>query len=179
MHEHEVSGRRHRLSPVRRAVRRRGGGPRPVRPGVSAVAVRPAEVERPVMVASSRVAVRPNGPRLLARRPAPSTPVRSTRRVVAGLVVTVAAAAVVVGLGQLAEVAAAARAAAVPAATAAPAGVVTVTVTGERTVWEVARAVAPGASGPEQAALVERIVTDNSLTSVRLQPGQVLRVTVG
>ncbi len=45
--------------------------------------------------------------------------------------------------------------------------------------WEVAERVAPASSGPELAAVAERIVTDNSLTSVRLHPGQVLRVTGG
>ncbi len=38
---------------------------------------------------------------------------------------------------------------------------------------------APGLSGPQRAALAERIVTDNALTSARLQPGQVLRVAGG
>jgi hypothetical protein len=127
------------------------------------------------------------------------------RRAVVGLAVTVVAAAVVVGLGQVAEMVAAVRAvesggpAGTPAGSVVPApldrsnawpgampiaqrvegGTVTITVAAERTVWEVARAVAPGASGSELAALVERIVTDNSLGSVRLHPGQVLRVTVG
>jgi hypothetical protein len=58
-------------------------------------------------------------------------------------------------------------------------GVTTVTVEAEATVWEVARLVAPESSGPELAAVAERIVTDNSLTSVQLRPGQVLRVTSG
>jgi hypothetical protein len=123
------------------------------------------------------------------------------RRAVVGLAVTVVAAAVVVGLGQVAETVAAVRAVesggpagslvpapldrsnawpgAMPIAQRVEGGTVTITVAAERTVWEVARAVAPGASGSELAALVERIVTDNSLGSARLHPGQVLRVTVG
>jgi hypothetical protein len=62
---------------------------------------------------------------------------------------------------------------------------VTVTVTVDpdadpgSTVWDVARQVAPAASGPELAALAERIVVDNGLSSVRVSPGQQLRVTVG
>ena len=47
------------------------------------------------------------------------------------------------------------------------------------TVWEVASRVAPELSGPRRAALAERIVVDNALASVRLRPGQVLRVAAG
>ena len=70
MHEHEVSGRpvRGRQVAVRLAPRRRGNGPRPVRPESAAVAVRPAEAERPA-VAQRRVAQWVSGPRLLVRRP--------------------------------------------------------------------------------------------------------------
>jgi hypothetical protein len=57
--------------------------------------------------------------------------------------------------------------------------VVTVTVTEEATVWEVAERAVPGASGAELAATAERIVADNGLSSVRVRPGQVLRVTAG
>jgi hypothetical protein len=96
----------------------------------------------------------------------------------AGLGVTVAAAAVVVGLGLLSGAASEMRggggAPAHPASTVA-----TVTVEAESTVWEVAQRVAPASSGPELAAVAERIVTDNSLTSVQLHPGQVLRVIAG
>jgi hypothetical protein len=46
-------------------------------------------------------------------------------------------------------------------------------------VWEVARRVALSASGAELAAVAERISTANSLASVRLHPGQVLRVPSG
>jgi hypothetical protein len=99
------------------------------------------------------------------------------RRALAGAGLTVVAAAVVVGLGQLGGVVAQSRAhvdgaPAVPVAT-------TVTVGPEVTVWEVARGVAPSASEPQLAALTERIVTTNSLTSVQLHPGQVLRVPRG
>jgi hypothetical protein len=55
----------------------------------------------------------------------------------------------------------------------------TLTVAEEATVWEVAQRVAPASTGSELAAVAERIVTDNSLTTVRVQPGQVLRVTTG
>jgi hypothetical protein len=99
------------------------------------------------------------------------------RRVLAGIAVTVAAAASVVVLGVLADSAAAVRAA--EESVRAPQNTVVVTVGAERSPWEVARRIAPGASGQEVAALAERIVTDNSLGSVPLHPGQVLRVTSG
>jgi hypothetical protein len=66
----------------------------------------------------------------------------------------------------------------VAAVQAAPAEV-TLTVEAPGTVWELARTVSPGATGPELAASVQRIVTANSLTSVQVQPGQVLRVPLG
>jgi len=56
--------------------------------------------------------------------------------------------------------------------------VTTVVERGE-TVWDVVRRVAPGRSGPEVAALAERIVADNALASGRPWPGQVLRVATG
>jgi hypothetical protein len=150
MHEHEVSGRPvqyRRAGERRHAPRRRARGPRPVRPGVVPVAVRPAEAERP-RVRRSRPARRPEpGMRVLVRRPLavlPASGVRlRVRRVLAGLAVTVGAALVVAGLGLLADAAAASRAA------------------------EVSERVAP----------VERIVTEGSLTPVSPGPGQVLRVT--
>ena len=58
------------------------------------------------------------------------------------------------------------------------AGEVAVTVTTAGTVWDVADRVAPGASGPERAALVDQIVAANALTSMRVAPGMVLRVPV-
>jgi hypothetical protein len=164
--------------------RRRASGPRPVRPAVSAVAVRPAEAERPQVPSGvRRLPVPPPVPgvRTLARRPLTvprgAVLLGRVRRVLAGLAVTVAAAAVVVGLGVLADSATAVRAA--ERSVSAPRGTVVVTVRGEHTAWEVARRIAPGASGPEVASLAERIVTENSLGSVPLRPGQVLRVTSG
>jgi hypothetical protein len=107
------------------------------------------------------------------------------RRAVAGAVVTVAAAVLVVGLGLLAQVAAPGP---IPASdpvsastvgdggTSAPA---VVTAAPGETVWEVVDRVAPELSGSRRAAFAERIVTDNRLDTVRLQPGQVLRVPAG
>jgi hypothetical protein len=166
----------------RRGLRRRGSGPRPVRPVVNAVAVRPAEAERPQAPSGARRVPLPvRGVRPLARRPLVvprgSVSLARVRRVLAGLAVTVAAAVAVVALGVLADSAAAVRSA--EESVRAPEGVVVVTVRAERTPWEVAQRLAPGASGPELGALAERIVTDNSLGSVPLHPGQVLRVTSG
>jgi hypothetical protein len=184
MHEHGVSGRPvqdRRAGERRQAPRRRASGPRPVRPAVNAVPVRPAEVERPQASRSEarRVPLPVAGMRILARRPliAPQGALARVRRMLAGLVVTVVAGAIVVGLGLLADAAAVTRAG--EQAGRAPQGLVVVTVGAERSPWDVARRVAPGASGPELAALAERIVTDNSLGSVPLHPGQVLRVTSG
>lgn len=165
----------------RRVLRRRASGPRPVRPAVSAVAVRPAEAERPqTLSVALPVPLSVPGVRTLARRPhaVPRAAVllARVRRVLAGLAVTVVAGAVVVGLGMLADATAAVGAA---EAVHAPQGPIVVTVGAERTPWDVARRFAPGASGPELAALAERIVTDNSLGSMPLHPGQVLRVTSG
>lgn len=166
---------RDRRAGERRVLRRRASGPRPVRPPVNAVAVRPAEAERPQAPSGAR-RVPPSvpGARTLARRPlaVPAGVVVRLRRALAGLAVTVAAAAVVVVLGVLADDAAAVR-----AAEGAPGDPVVVTVGAERTPWEVAQRLAPGASGPELADLAEQIVTDNSLGPVPLHPGQVLRVT--
>jgi hypothetical protein len=145
------------------------------------VAVRPAQLERP---ACRAVPLRP-GQRLLVRRPvAPPRPGLGlrVRRVLATAGAVVAAAAVVVGLGLVADVASGARGTEAPAGVAsvqaAPAEV-TLTVEAPGTVWELARTVSPGATGPELAASVQRIVTANSLTSVQVQPGQVLRVPLG
>jgi hypothetical protein len=170
----------------RRVLRRRASGPRPARPAVSAVAVRPAEAERPQVSSGGRrvplaVPLPVPGLRTLARQPL-AVPHREmslarVRRGLAGLAVTVATAAVVVGLGVLADSAAAVRAA--EESVAAPPGIVVVTVRDERSPWEVARRLAPGARGPELASIAERIVTENSLGSVPLRPGQVLRVTSG
>jgi hypothetical protein len=96
------------------------------------------------------------------------------RRLLAGLALALAAAAVVVGLGRVADIAAQSRAAEAPAA--AHVAEVTITVAAPGTVWDVADGVAPGASGPQRAAMVDRIVAANSLTSLRVWPGEVLRV---
>jgi hypothetical protein len=169
----------------RRIGRRRASGPRPVRPAVNAVPLRPAEAERPQAPSGARQVPLPvpgvrtlaQAPRAVPRGPVLFGPVLfgRVRRVLAGLAVTVAAAAVVVGLGVLADSAAAVRAA--ERSVSAPQGTVVVTVRDERSAWDVARRIAPGASGPEVATLAERIVTENSLGSVPLHPGQVLRVT--
>jgi hypothetical protein len=184
MHEHGVSGRPvqdRRAGERRLAPRRRASGPRPVRPAVNSVAVRPAEAERPQVPRARRVPLPASGIRTLARRPLGGPPAAvafaRVRRVLAGLVVTVVAGVLVVGLGLLADAAAVTRAG--EQAGRAPQAPVVVTVGAERSPWDVARRVAPGASGPELAALAERIVTDNSLGSVPLHPGQVLRVTSG
>lgn len=182
MHEHDVSGRPmqgRRAGERREAPRRRGSGPRPVRPAVNLVAVRPAEVERPQRSGPGRrPPLRAPGARTLARRPLAAPAVGAAARVqglLAGLAATVVAAAVVVGLGLLADAAASMR-----SDESGPAAVpIVVTVQSERTPWEVARRVAPAASGPELTALAEQIVTDNSLGPVPLRPGQVLRVTSG
>jgi len=98
------------------------------------------------------------------------------RRVLAGLALALAAAAVVVGLGRVADLTAQSRAAEAPAAARVAEVTVTVTVAAPGTVWDVADRVAPGASGPQRAALVDRIVEANALTSLRVSPGEVLRV---
>jgi hypothetical protein len=184
MYEHELSGRPvqdRRAGERRQTPRRRASGPRPVRPAVSAVAVRPAEVGRPHVPRARRVSLPMPGMRMLARRPLavppPAAALARVRRLLAGLAVAVAAGAVMVGLGLLADSAAAARAG--EEAGRGPQVPVVVIVGAERTPWDVARRVAPGASGPELAALAEQIVTDNSLDSAPLHPGQVLRVTSG
>ena len=170
MHEHGVNGQPvqdRRAGERRQAPRRRASGPRPVRPAVNAVTVRPAEVERPQASRSGarRVPLPVAGMRTLARRPlvAPQGAVAfaRARRLLAGLVVAVVAGALVVGLGLLADAAAVTRAR--EQVGRAPQAPVVVTVGAERSPWDVARRVAPGASGPELAALAERIVTDNSL----------------
>jgi hypothetical protein len=157
--------------------RRRSRGPWPVRPVVVPVVVRPAALPRPAWPA---VQLLSSGPRLMARRVrtgGAGLPLRfRVRRALAAAGLTVVAAAVVVGLGQLGGVVAQSRA---DVGGPARAVATTVTVGPEATVWEVARGVAPAASGAQVAALTERIVTANSLTSVQLHPGQVLRVPVG
>ena len=89
---------------------------------------------------------------------------------VAGIALVAASAAVVVALGLLARVAEP-----TPTPVRPPAPVVVTAESGE-TVWDVAARIAPGRPGAEVAAVAERIVADNALGSVRLEPGQVLRV---
>ncbi len=168
-----------------------GPGPRPVRPGLVPPPVRPPEAPRPVGPPGRPVAVarwvERIGLRVLARRPVgpPRGVAAGTRRVFAGLALLAASTTAVLALGLLARAAApdlapapVSSAVTSPSAVPPPAPVVVVAEAGE-TVWEVVDRVAPGASGAERAALAERIVVDNGLGSVRLQPGQVLRVSSG
>jgi hypothetical protein len=148
-----------------------------VRPVAVPVIVRPAALPRPAWPAVPSA----SGPRLLVRRPAVVEPVSPltirVRQVLGGAALTVVTAALVVGLGLLAGTVAQSRVGA-GSQESAPA-VAMVTVGPEATVEDVARGVAPAASGAQVAALTERIVTVNSLTSVELRPGQVLRVPLG
>jgi len=174
--------------------RRPAPGPRPVRPAGALVMVRPMEAPRPARdaVAGSGMeragawgattwddGARPAGPapRLLVRGAGSvrgrARPGSRLRRVVAGIALVAASAAVVVALGLLARVA---EPASTPPRPPAP---VVVTAEPGETVWDVAARVAPGRPGAEVAAVAERIVADNALGSVRLEPGQVLRVAGG
>lgn len=184
--------------------RRPAPGPRPVRPAGALVMVRPLEAPRPVRdVVAGPGAERAgawvdgawvdgvradglggagarragSGPRLLVRSavgvPGRARPGSRLRRVVAAIALVAASAAVVVALGLLARVAEPA-----PMPVRPPAPVVVTAEPGE-TVWDVAARVAPGRPGAEVAAVAERIVADNALGSVRLEPGQVLRVAEG
>lgn len=113
------------------------------------------------------------GPRVLVRRPVPPVP-RSgewVRRIAGGLVAALVTAAVVFGLGWVADAAAQARGPASPVVAE-----VTVTVEQPGTVWDVVAGVAPRVSGPQRAAMVDQVVAVNSLSSVRVWPGEVLRV---
>jgi hypothetical protein len=93
------------------------------------------------------------------------------RRIVAGFAVALVAGAVVFGLGWLADAASHARGPAAPVAAE-----VTVTVDAPGTVWDIVDGVAPNATGPQRAAMVDRVVVVNSLATVRVWPGEVLRV---
>jgi nucleoid-associated protein YgaU len=155
---------------------RRAHGPRPARPAVVAVAVRPAQGERPVC----RQASPPSPPyrsrqRTLVRPPMPAVAgaAAPARRFLGGLAVAVLAAVVVVGLGLLAGAVGGARAG------DAAAGPTVVTIHVQETVWDVARRVEPGAGGAELAAVAERIAAANSLTSASLRPGQTLLIPSG
>jgi len=177
--------------------RRPAPGPRPVRPAGALVMVRPLEAPRPVRDVAAASGVERagawgagvwgdgarragrggSGPRLLVRGavgvPGRARPGTRLRRVVAGIALVAASAAVVVALGLLARVA---EPASMPVRPPAP---VVVTAEPGETVWDVAARVAPGRPGAEVAAVAERIVADNALGSVRLEPGQVLRVAEG
>lgn len=231
MRGHDIT---EQLSRIRRAGlggRRLPSGPRPVRPGVVPVGVRPLQPARPATPGVARRSAPPTllssslgssmgalgstllgsgllGPtrrpeqRVLARRAPVARPVRAPRHRHGGLVVaalTAVTATAVVLLGMLADEVAAARvgaptstaapvqsmAASVgPSVVVAPVAVVSgeadsITVGSEVTVWEVAERVAPAASGSQVAAVAQRLVADNGLSSVRVHPGQVLRVTAG
>ena len=189
--EPPVSGRRGRRSAPAGAERRRAGsvgdragtstryaaGPRPVRPAALPVSPRPGRVERPVARTESARRVCPNRQRTLVRRVS-AVPVSSAgpgRRLLAGVLVAVTAAVVVVGLGQLLALRDAGAAVGSPQAVESRvAGVLTVD--SERTVWDVAQRLEPAADGARHAELAERIAVANALTSVELRPGQVLWV---
>ena len=215
MRGHDIAEQPSRVRRAGLGGRRPPSGPRPARPGVVPVGVRPVQPARPASPAGVRrsaaltlladslgstrlgagllAPVRRAEQRVLARR----APVVGPARVVvqrrrSALLVTALMAAVATGvvlLGLLADTVSDARATArstvgAPAeiATAEAASRVTatadvITVEDEATVWDVAERLAPSASGPELAATAERLVTDNGLTSVRVHPGQVLRVT--
>src|SRR5690242_18930877 len=86
----------------------RGRGPRPVRPGGPAVAVRPPELPRPTDAWGRPCPgwAGPSGPRVLVRRPAVRWGARHRlRRAVAGLALAAASATAVVALGLLARAA--------------------------------------------------------------------------
>ena len=104
--------------------------------------------------------------------------------------VLVLSAAVIIGWGVLLEVTAPAAAVqlassgtAVPGSVepgpAPTAATMLVEVGSERTVWDLARRVRPGADGPGLAAVAERIALLNALPSAQLRPGQVLVVPLG
>ena len=123
----------------------------------------------------------PFAPRVLVREPVVDMRREGRyqlRRVVAGLAVMAASATAVIALGLLAQIAGQSLE---PAADAPrpPASSILVTAQPGETVWEVAARVAPGRSGPEVAALAERIAVENALSSARLGSGQVLRVPAG
>lgn len=115
----------------------------------------------------------PRGPRLLIRGSIPASPQQAgrIRRIATGLAVVLLAATVVFGLGRVADATVQARESAAPVVAE-----VTVTVYTPGTVWDVVDAVAPGANGPQRAAMVDRVVAVNSLDSFQVRPGEVLRV---
>ena len=132
-----------------------------------------------------------------SRRKAPWSPPPAARldspawRLLGGLTVLVLSAAVIIGWGVLLEVTAPAAAVQLAASGMAVPGsgepgpgsptaaTMLVEVGSERTVWDLARRVRPGADGPGLAAVAERIALLNALPSVQLRPGQVLVVPLG
>lgn len=163
---------------------RRAAGPRPARPVAPAGPVRPAEGERPARPEPS-VRACPARQRVLPR-PAGAVPVSTAgwpARFAAGLLAVLLAAAVVVGLGQLSALAGGGSGGGSEAGYGAGAPVAVteqrVVVGAERTVWDVAARLEPGADGARQAALAEQLVVDNALRSVEVRPGQVLRIPHG
>jgi hypothetical protein len=166
---------------VRRLPARRiGPGPEPAGPGRPARRAVPARERAHSCSPVRRVpAGRASAARPVAVRPASVRPLGSrggfvgearyaTRRMVAQFVLVVLAAAVVVGgLGLLAD---GVRAARVPAAT----GMVQVH-SGE-SIWQVARRVAPSA---DPGAVAARIVELNDLVSPSVRDGQVLVSPIG
>jgi hypothetical protein len=226
MRGHDIAEQPSRVRRAGLGGRRRATGPRPARPGVVPVGVRPLQPARPAPPSGAGRPVALPGPvsspgpgllgtgilrpvrrveqRVLARRRPLAGPVRigyRSRGALIAAAVIAATATCVVLLGLLADTVSEARSGAAAAVAAAPARIAagetgaalafsasstapstafsatTVTVGSEETVWEVAQRVAPAASGPEVAALAERLVTGNGLSSVRVHPGQVLRVT--
>lgn len=154
--------------------RGRARGPSPAGPAAVPVPVRPTRPKRP----GGAVAPVRSDPRLLARRPVPARAqwVRTVRRAAVGIAVAVVTAAVVVVLGLLAGMAGSARTGeAVPV----PSRSVSITVGEQETVHDVARVLAPDATEAQLSVVAERLVAANSLTSPRVRPGQVLRVTPG
>jgi hypothetical protein len=180
----QVGGGSVRRLPARRSgvdpARRVGPGPEPTGPGRPARRAVPARgrarscspVRRvPAGRASAArpVAVRPASVRPLGGRGGLVREARyATRRAVAQFVLVVLAAAVVVGgLGLLAD---GVRAARVPAATG------TVQVHAGESIWQVARRVAPSA---DPGAVAARIVELNDLVSPSVRDGQVLVSPIG
>jgi hypothetical protein len=146
-----------------RAVPAPAGSPAPQRiPGCT----RPSPVRRGGI--RERVVERPGVGRARARRRPVGEARHRLRRLVAGLAVTLASTAVVVGLGLIADAAGTAA-----ARSTVPDGTRLVVTGPSDTAWDVARRVAPEA---DTAAVVERILADNGLTSVALEPGRTLRV---
>jgi hypothetical protein len=154
-------------------------GPRPMRPIAVPTGVRPPGLSRPAPVTVWRR--ESFAPRVLVREPVVDMRRGGRyrlRRVVAGLAVMAASATAVIALGLLAQIAGQSVESAADAPRA-PASSILVTAQPGETVWEVAARVAPDRSGPEVAALAERIAGENALSSARLGSGQVLRVPAG